>query len=263
MSEDLEIARKLAALGGERAIFRDGLRLISNGLVPPPLVAILEEIDNTVLRRRLTFHIADRALSLIVAGRRAISFAPQPAEAGDAVDAQPLSGEDTEGFEAFVALLQGFAAKGEALSVESEPLADPGAGRAEFGVSVTRLAEALQIDLDTGPTPPMQQFLDSCGDKISAHLWRSGAEDWISGGGDAGQQALLRAVADTKWQEFRTNYARIGQQSGPTQLVLLQEAIAPGVTLSACWDGDATALFSHQAAELPAIHSLWRRIFTK
>lgn len=258
MSDLGPITRKLAALASGRPVFRSGLRVLSNGVFPPPLPAILEEVDATVLRRQVTLHAGDSQMTLIVAGRRILcvtGLSDDLAE-GQAAIGRPLSQDDPEGLEMTGALLAAFAEGARAVLVDSVPVTSGGAA---VGISAAHLAELL----DLGETPrPVQLFIEACEPFYSACLFRSGGL-WIGHSDDPALLERLRGTAETQADRLRPAYAAEDDQPGEVpHLIVLERAMEGNLSVSATWAQDDFAIFTHDDGDAAAIHDTWRRIFT-
>lgn len=261
MIDEGSIARKLTKLGSEKPIFRGGARVISNGILPPPLAAILDEIDTTILRRKLTFRVGDSALSFVVAGRRLLtleSATDDLAEANPPVGAA-LSHDDTAMFEAVAAALTLLVREDRSVLVESAPVADSG-GRTDIGIPVDRLAELLEVDL-SAPVNPMQIFVEACEEFYSACLyWSDGI--WVGHAEDDDVLVELRKVADDQWGRFREAYGKSGQSTDAPRLIMLERALGEAGSVAGTWAQGEFALFVYDPHDLADIHAIWRKIFT-
>ncbi|MGB5871970.1 MAG: hypothetical protein WBH04_17405 [Albidovulum sp.] len=262
MTDEPAVSRKLAALGADKSIFRQGARVLSNGKSPTPLAALLDEVDNTVLKRDLTFRLADSLLSMTVAGRRVLTLvaASQDLSDAQALIALPLSHDEPEGFTALTAVLQQFTGQKDSLTVESAHSANTGSPTS-IGIPVSRLAEALGLDLDAAPPSPLQMFLDACGMIFIATLTRSG-EDWTCQAQDDALLPAMRHIAETQLEAFE---AAAHDNSLPAlkrpRLITIEGALEGAGCLSATWANGECALMAHDQSDLAEIHAIWRGIF--
>lgn len=261
MIDERAVARKLAILGGEKPVFRDGGRVISNGILPPPLAAVLEEIDNTVLKRRLTFRAGDSLLSFVVAGRRLMTLA---AASPDLSMAQPLVGtalshDDEDVFEAVAAAIVALTEDARPVRVESAQ-SDEGGVHTNIGIPVDRMTDLMGVDLTDRPQP-MQQFIEACEHFYSACLfWVGGV--WIGQSEDDGLMARLRAIAEGQWDRFRDAYGKNGHSVETPRLIILDSALGGDGSVTAAWANGEFAIFAHAQGDAAEIHASWRRIFT-
>ena len=261
MSEERAVARKLAILGGEKPVFRDGGRVISNGVLPPPLTAVLEEIDNTVLKRRLTFRAGDSLLSFVVAGRRLMTLV---AASPDLTMAQPLVGsalshDDEETFETIAAAIVALTDDPRPILVESAH-SEEGGVHTNIGIPVDRMTELMGIDL-ADPPQPMQHFIEACEHFYSACLfWVGGV--WIGQSEDDALLARLRGLAEGQWDRFRDAYGKNGHSVETPRLIILDRALGGDGSVSAAWAHGEFAIFAHAQDDAAEIHATWRRIFT-
>ncbi|MGB7242120.1 MAG: hypothetical protein WBC93_08555 [Sulfitobacter sp.] len=261
MTNDPEILKKLTILASEKAVFRDGARVISNNLIAP-LSAVLDEIDNTTLRRKLTFRAQDTFLSLLVAGRRVLSLVDTSDDLENSAPYLnvPLSRDDSETFEAVASILFNFADQKSSVSVESLP-AETAVGRNEIGISVGRLAQLLEVDLDEERPKPVQHFVETCGDAFAAclfetdGLWNSQAKDTI-------MLAKLQKIADQQWPKFRNQYENCTQASTQPHLVVLEGGAEHSDLIAATWAQGEATLFACATKDFDHIHKVWRGLFT-
>lgn len=149
MSDDKRLKDKLARLAD------DGDGRASPG--DDPLRAIVLEIDETILPRRLTFRAADGAeLALEAANRRLLSFLDLPADvAGEAERATllaPLPPDDGAALAAAADALGLFVRRHGPAQVTTGPL-DRDLDPSGIGRSASAIAEALGLDLYTPPVP--------------------------------------------------------------------------------------------------------------
>jgi hypothetical protein len=153
VTEDRRLRDKLAKLASEET--GGEVRRLAGGDLAR---AILEEIDETILARRLTFRREDGAgLALEVANRRLLglvalrgTFSPEDSDSPFA----PLPANDEDALRAAAETLRSFASAHGTLAVTATPLAraiGPGTG----GRSAAAIATALGIDLYDRPAPPV------------------------------------------------------------------------------------------------------------
>lgn len=262
MSDEQAVVRKLASLGADNAVFRDGARVISNGLMPPSLAAILDEIDNTVLKRTLTFRLGDSRLSLSVAGRRILTVL---AASGDLADAQPLIGlalspDEIDGRAALLRVLAQLATHQDSVLLETmRP--DDSAGQTDIGIPVAVLAEELGFDLGAPSANAMELFIDACGMIFVACLiWTK--DGWAGQAQDEAILTQLRQIAERQWDAFCQTQSKLAPSPGKPQLITLEAALVGGGSLSLVFAQDQCGLFAHDQSDLTEIHDTWRRIFT-
>ena len=259
MTDIGSILRKLSVLGAERPIFREGLRVLSNGVYPPPLAALLAEVDTTILKRQLEFQAGDSRLGMMVAGRRILmltSASPDLVAAGAPLG-QPLSPDDGSAFEALAEALVALCAPERVLTVDcSHP--DASASAASVGISGEALAEMLMVDRSSSP---VQMFIEACEPQYSACLFWSGGA-WIGHADDQALLARLRPIAEAQRQRMPSAYRSADQSGEAPRLIILEKALADEGSVSAAWANDEFAIFVHAPEDCAAIHAAWRRIFT-
>lgn len=152
MSEDRRLRDKLARLASDAEEVAGGARRLSGGPGGDLLAAILVEIDETILARRLTFRTDDgRHLTAEVANRRLLRLTDLPS--GDPALSEPLGPESDPVLPSLIDALRTFAAGQTAISVETGPL--PQRGQPDvLGRSAAALAEAAGIELYAASPAP-------------------------------------------------------------------------------------------------------------
>ncbi|WP_296422864.1 hypothetical protein [Yoonia sp.] len=253
MSNTSAIASKLAGLSAEGGVFTDGQRVISQAGAPPALVAILREIDDTVLERTLVFNIGKTALSLVVAGRRLRGLAAMTGDIPgmDDVVGQGLSHEDPEILRAAGAIMTQICKGDQTLTVRSTPVRPIGTS-SEVGVSVSVLATHWQVDLDAKPPSPMSRFLAANAAAIAASTCAVDGNPPET----RGDTTTLEAIWDAQLAAFRRRHkAILGRQEGPTLVCL--DAALDGRPLALAVVGPEVCLFSYTRAMLLPLLASW------
>ncbi len=177
MDENEDIARKLAALAATSTQYReDGARVLSRGIIPPPLQAMLTEIDETVLLRKLIFQRAETMLALIVAGRRLLGIAETSEDIATSetkdLEMTPLETGDRAQLAALTALMNRFENASGPVTIRTAETERPGS-QVESGLSVQSLAQAWSVDLNAEPGSPLGTFLQICGRHLEASVRRT------------------------------------------------------------------------------------------
>jgi hypothetical protein len=259
MTDIGSILRKLSVLGAERPVFRDGLRVLSNGVYPPPPAALLAEVDTTILKRELVFHAGDRRLSALVAGRRILQLtsASPDLTSATAIVGQPLSPDDAVACEALAEALLALCGGEPVLMVESSQ-PEGSMAAASVGISGETLAEMMMVDR----TPsPVQMFVETCEPQYSACLFWSGGA-WIGHADDQALLARLRPIAEAQRQRMQSAYRGADPSAEAPRLIILDKALAEDGSVSAAWANDEFAIIVHLPEDCAGIHAAWRRIFT-
>jgi hypothetical protein len=153
VTEDRRLRDKLAKLASEET--GGGERRLAGGDLAR---AILEEIDETILARRLTFRRDDGAtLALEVANRRLFGLVVLPghhsSEDSDRPVA-PLQADDEDALQAVAETLRSFAAGRGTLAVTTAPLGRA-VGSGTGGRAAAAIARAMGLDLYDRPAPPV------------------------------------------------------------------------------------------------------------
>lgn len=215
MSEDRRLRDKLTKLAADDE--GHDMRRLLPGAGGDMTRAILEEIDETILGRTLSFHAPDGAtLRIEVANRRLLAFtgypkglAPGPEE--DKLTTS-LAHDDEDALVTVAEAIARFAGDATGLTVRSEPLARS-VGPGMLGRSATALARTLGIDLYDRPAPvqmpdPRKGFEAGLGRLALAVAVVSGADPSAATGPDADAVGRLSAMD-------RDHLARISAELGP------------------------------------------------
>lgn len=246
------LLRKLTALASERPVFRDGLRVLSNGIFPPPLPAVLDEIEATVLKRELSLVAGESRLGLMVAGRRVLGITTlsDDLEEWRGLIGLSLSQDDPQNVEMVATLLAAFAADERSVLLGVAPVTG---STVAVGISVARLWQELDID---APMRPIQLFIETCEPWYAACLFRSGGL-WLGHSDDAALLARLRNLAESQADRFSA-----GPSGEAPCLLVLERVLDDSLSVTVARAQDDFALFAHAATDAAAIHAAWRRIFS-
>lgn len=177
MTDDKALRHKLDQLGATTIEATDNARVLSAVTPESALVAVLQEIDTTVLGRRLEFtNEADAGLSIDVAGRRILRVAGLKPEtyASEFADLVGTALEDSDSVEVdlFLQALQVLAEDTAELFVTASPL--PRGQGGGLGCSAATLADAWDLELyaeaDTAPNSdnPIDRLMALCGPAATA-----------------------------------------------------------------------------------------------
>ncbi|WP_108814068.1 hypothetical protein [Loktanella sp. Alg231-35] len=250
MSDLAELAQKISALAAKDTVFETGARVISTGGEPSPIVAILNEIDDTILERDLEIQADGAIVNLIVSGRRLRGIAAASSGADDVVG-HVLSREEPDMVAAAFVLLSELCGRAQRLTVRylaPQPFGKGG----ERGISAKGLAALWKIDLDEVPKPPMERFLSTNRSAAIAMIHMTDGEMQSS----AGDVTALQSILDTQLADFR------GLQTlgGGAQLICLEGALSDGSAAALAIHEDDVALIAYQPDHLGALHASWRAI---
>lgn len=220
MIKNPAIEKKLQALAADHVQIRDGARRISNGFVPQPLYAVLQELDATVLGRRLKFTSSKGHLSVNISGRRiqGISEVSDNFKAARDLVGQSVSPDDEEVVAALADVFKQFAAPEEAISVQSV-LPDPAGRGLGAGLSVLALAKAMDVELYADLPEPLQLWFDDISELCSAALLFDEGEEAASFG-EEDQLSALYDFVGVQWEDFLESYMA-GHADGDSDPVLL------------------------------------------
>lgn len=260
MSELNALAQKLAVLSAREIVDQTGARMISEGGSPAPVAAILREVDDTVLERCLAFTCGNATIQIIAAGRRMRGILSVSPKSNADVIGQVLSREEPDMVQAAADLLEELCGKAENMTVRSLPPQPFGKG-GERGISADGLAELWGValaEVDTGPKPPMEQFLTVNAPAFSSLLHICNSEIVST----AGDFAALQTIWSTQVEAFRKAHKKTLRGEEGAQLICLDSAFDDGHSAALALYEDHVALIAYEAERFGAIQASWQRIFT-
>ncbi len=258
MTDLTALANKLSALTSDETVFADGgARVISQGGTPPPLVAILAEVDNTVLERTLVFGMGAATVSAVVAGRRMRGIVGIEGDVPGASDVigQVFSREDPQLLENTSALLTALGEATGVVTVRSTPVQQLGSS-GDAGISANGLADLWDVDMDATPPPPMERFLEANADKMVG-LVHVNAGKVIETGGESD---ILQAMWDDQVPAFRKRFKTMHPQHEGPMLICLDDVIAGKLGAALALVEDEACMFSYKPDDLTAIIGSWGAI---
>ncbi|MEL6466559.1 MAG: hypothetical protein AAFQ58_16455 [Pseudomonadota bacterium] len=244
-------ADRLAALAEETPEFSKGARVLS---MSDPLATILDEIDATVLPMALRFETEDRALAMLVSGRRLHRITEG---APDDVLDTPLPVDDANLTERAARALEAFANGATDLTVAYA--APPADVDMSDRVSADALAAALGRDADDPDVPPVKRFLSRMRGTITAviHL-----NDRVAGEmtGSAADLTGLRIILTSQLSTFVDTRANQCALHADPSLTLLADVIASGTSAGLVIFDAESILFSLPTDALPRAAETFRRL---
>lgn len=256
MSESNALAEKIATLALRETLDPSGARVISEGGSPDPVVAILREVDETVLERCLAFDCGQISLRVIASGRRLRGILDASLANDADVIGQVLSREEPEGVQAAFDLLQSICASADRVSVRSLP-PEPFGKSGERGISAMGLAELWGVAMGGEPKPPMERFLSVNATAFSSVLHvRKG--EIISTAGDF---KALKAIWSEQVEAFREAHRKTVRGEEGAQLICLENAFDDGSSAAMALYENDVALVAYQAERFGHMQSSWQRIF--
>lgn len=256
MMDKQTLAQKLAALSSEGESFENGLRVVSDGTEPPILTAILNEIDMTVLPRKLTFKMNGSEISLVAGGRRlrGLVQASKDITGVMGVLGKSISHDAPDVIDGLHGIIDQFtAAAGELTVVSDEP--DAMGGQSDAGLTAQNLAAHWGVDLNPVPLTPMISFVRDCGDLVTAWVvLKDGSENTT--GGDGAKLATLRAAIDAKWDSFSQS---VDQLAGPTGFICLNDALDEAGSVAIVKTSSEAAILCYASENMANLHSAWSK----
>lgn len=257
VNEQSALVAKLMALAESETGFVGGARVISLGGVPASLTAMVDEIDNTVLERTLTFDIDGVVLRMAVAGRRlrgVIDIAGVP-HAAKALMGKVLSQDDPATVKAVGTLLTDLCKDAKQVTVQAnapEPLGNP----SEAGLPAAGLASLWQVAPTDSPQSKMARFLSANAATITSFV-RAVDGTVAASQGDTDK---LDPIWRDQFTAFRKRQRAIfPRQDGPL-LVCLDHTPQDGRGIAVAVTGDEASVFAYDPAAIGAILASWRLV---
>ncbi|MFQ6551269.1 hypothetical protein AAD018_002870 [Aestuariibius insulae] len=260
MEENDDIARKLAALAATTTQYReDGARVLSRGVIPPPLQALLTEIDETVLLRKLVFRRAGTTLSLLVAGRRLLGIAETSEDIATAETTElimvPLESGDRAQLAALTALVDRFENASGPLTVQTAETERPGS-QVESGLSVQSLAQAWSVDLNAEPGSPLGTFLQICGRHLEGSLRRT-PDGKIEETGSTAHGPQLKTILQSTGPALALGISGIRRGLPEARLMMCGTSADGAVQVAFAETADEAAVLVFPSGSIGSILSAW------
>ncbi len=246
---DPRLVRRLRRLAEPARFAADGRRIISKPGVDP-LAAMVAEIDETILPRRLEFRAGGATLACIARSGRLLELVALPAAAA-AAGPVSLDGLDKAGM---ATLRQSFAALAAAageVTVGSFPL-DDGPAPGSYGTAATALAAAWGLDLDAAPAvrAPLDTLFGACGPVAAAWSRLSAGRIAAAGGPPEAQRQLAEVAADAP---------EAGRPVGESPRCLVLGGEDRSAALVIAEDGGERLLMLMQSRDLSRVAAAWRQ----
>ena len=238
---------KLTALAAENPTFRDGARVISEHGKPPPLVALLAEIDNTVLERTLVFRVDNAVLRVAAAGRRLRSVIDITGAPDNALAGQMLSQDNPDmvnGICAFLAQLCKNAAQVTVQIMPATPIGSP----SQAGISV----KTLEAPADPA-TNALPDFLTPVADAVTANVQIVDGDITAT----SGQTAALEQIWRDQFDAFHNRQKAIFPQPDAPMLVCLDHALGQDKPAAIASIGNQVSVFAYDPARIGDIMTAW------
>lgn len=248
------LAQKLAALSSEGERFENGYRVVSDGHEPPILTAILNEIDMTVLPRKLTFKMNDSEISFVAGGRRlrGLVQASKDIKGVVGVIGKPVAHDAPEILDGLHGIIDQFTATAGRLTVVSE---DPDAmgGQSDAGLTAQALADIWNVDLNAEPPTPMLSFVRNCDDLVTAWIVMGDESNDIAGG-DGSTLAKLQSAIAEQWSDFSKS---VDQLTGATGFICLNDALGDAGSVAIVKGETQAAIMCYQSENMSDLHAKW------
>jgi hypothetical protein len=258
LTDSDNLISKIARLASREDAFDQGRRVLSGTGRDEILGAVLQEIDETVLARQLTFNAQPgHSIVLIAKGRRLqkiCEIEPESlAAVGSDLISQYLSGQDDGHMVGLTQLMVSFAEGADRLSVSVDEIG-AGGDNSAIGVSVQSLSAAwLPASSANGPVT-LGDFLASCrGDLIASILLENGA--LVSQSGAEKQAKRLKELAESAADDIDAELRQLHAEGVENRLFVVDRK--PGELICFSSDGDQMALLLIADEDLQKILTKW------
>ncbi|VAV87720.1 hypothetical protein MNBD_ALPHA07-1602 [hydrothermal vent metagenome] len=250
--------------------YKQGRRVLTEGNSTAILPAMLQEIDETILARELTFHNgADNSITLVAKGRRLWRICGATPKnlipKGTDLVAVNLSADDDAAMDALAKLMHKFANAGKALSVSISEAA-PDSDYSAMGIAVRGLRETWGVtavlspaaDTDIpAPLRTLQEFVDALSDGVLASAVMAG-DDMVSSTGSDKQIKLLTDLINDQSSGIDAEFKKLHKTDNTKRLIALNRDSKYFIICAR--KDNQTALIVSKPEEIPNIVSTWQQV---
>ena len=249
------ILDRLETLASEVPAYVGQARVIcATGAAP---LAILEELDCTVLPSDLQFRSAGQHLTLRASGRRLV----QVIEASPALPlpqayiGMPLTHDDTEMRADLARTLTAFTEAGRALQVVVRPLLDQSAmTTSSQSLSVAALTKDLDElgDAASDALPFLDKLSRAARDITDAQIWLDGNR-LVKTTGDVAAISGLKTVLTSQLGPLRARQSDLGHTITEPRLSVFADVLGAGASMALVSDAGQMRLLSVPTPNIPAL----------
>jgi len=269
------LLKRITRIADAGTTYKQGRRVLTEGGSTAILPALLQEIDETILARELTFHSdTGNSITLVAKGRRLWRIcAAKPKNMipkGAELIAVNLSDNNTDEMRALTKLMHKFAETAKSLSVsiaETEPDSDYSA----MGLSVRILRNTWEISADISATDDGPKDAPATADSpeslhefvagLSSEILASAvmADDTlISSSGSDKQIKLLQDLMKQHLGAMDAEFKKLRNKASPHSLIILNRDNKYFI-ISARMKNQ-TALIVCKPEKMPTIVSAWQQL---
>lgn len=262
MNDRQNLEKKLSRLADVDDVYENGRRIISDGENIDILSAVLQEIDETVLHRKLTFFAGpNQEISLSVKGRRLLGvnhITPVTLiPAGSDLLGRSLSEDDAELIEVLAKVMAGFAYISQKLTVDVTET-DGTHDYSSMGVAVKTLAASWSAHKIPEPTSALGRFLHACG--IGQLSFILIADDTIiEDAGAADHIVQLKDHASPQINAIETAYHELDLKNTQNRLIIVDQKNDGDMSIGYARTKDQHALIMFDDEKLGTVLSAWHK----
>ncbi len=282
MTKSENLLKRITRIADAGTTYKQGRRVLAEGSNAAILPALLQEIDETILARELTFHSdTGNSITLVAKGRRLWRVcAAKPKNLipkGIDLIAVNLSDSDEDEMRALAKLMHKFAETAKSLSVsiaKTEPdsdysamglsvriLRDTWGVSAEVSTGVSADAAATDDDpKDAAATPggpaSLQEFVDGLSNEILASVVMAD-DTLISSSGSDKQIKLLQDLIKEHLGTMDAEFKKLRNKASPQSLIILNRDNKYFIISARMKNQTALIVCKHE--KMPHIVTVWQQ----
>ncbi len=251
------LASKVQELASDDVVFVGRARLLATAGSMPPITAILREIDNTVLDRKLSFQVGDVSFAVIAAGRRLQGFVelPEGTKDADKFLNQVLSEEDPDVMNAATNMIMQYRTAEAKVTVQSEPARRLGKG-SDAGMSVNGLVRVWNVDMDAKSAPPVERFLAQSVEHLVSSLYVVNGQAVEM----SDNAVLLQSVWENQVPAFLEKYKKTNPHPGAPALMCFEHPQDETGALALAISGEEIAIMSYKPETIGQLLEYWQSV---
>ena len=282
MTKSENLLKRITRIADAGTTYKQGRRVLTEGGRTAILPAMLQEIDETILARELTFYSdTGNSITLVAKGRRLWRVCTAKPKSlipkGTDLVAVNLSDSNTDEMRALAKLMHKFAETAKSLSVsiaETEPdsdysamglsvriLRDTWGVSAEVSTGVSADAAATDDDpKDAAATPggpaSLQEFVDGLSNEILASAVMAD-DTLISSSGSDKQIKLLQDLIKEHLGAMDAEFKKLRNKASPQSLIILNRDNKYFIISARMKNQTALIVCKHE--KMPRIVTVWQQ----
>lgn len=262
MTKSENLLERITRIAETGTIYKQGRRVLTDGNNNAILPAMLQEIDETILARELTFHSdTGNRIALIAKGRRLWRISEVEPKSllpkGADLVSVNLSGDDDATMSTLTKLMHNFAETAKTLSV-SIANTEPDSDYTAMGISVRVLHGTWNVAAaPASPSNSLLGFVETFSNEILASVIMAG-DEIISTSGSNRQIKLLTGLIKDQLSDIDTEFRKLKKNATPKSLIALNRDSKSFIVCARM--EDQTALIICKPDKAPDIVSTWQQL---